>query len=133
MYKIKVKYKDPTKDGMECKDEFLFHLTQAEILRIEARHGGLRESFDKYMKLNNMDKVLAIVEDIILSAYGVRGENNRFIKNTQLREEFSNSEAYSEIFIEMLQKPEKVKEFIDKVSYEVKDQNANNQLRMFNK
>ena len=61
-------------------------------------------------------ELIAIFKDLLLSSYGVKSpDGRRFIKNEQLREEFSQTEAYSEMFMELATNAEAASEFINKI------------------
>ena len=55
-----------------------------------------------------------IFKDLIIRAYGVKSlDGKRFIKNDEVRDEFVQSEAYSELFMELATNAESASEFIN--------------------
>ena len=58
--------------------------------------------------------MLELVEDLILMSYGEKAINGiDFIKNDDIKTRFQNSEAYSELFIELISNPDKLTEFVN--------------------
>ena len=53
-------------------------------------------------------------KELILKAYGVKSpDGRRFIKSQELSDEFAQTEAYSELFMELAQDAEKAAEFVN--------------------
>ena len=60
-----------------------------------------------------MREILKIFKDIILLSYGKKSDDGRlFVKNEELREEFSQTAAYSALYMELLD-DKKAAEFIN--------------------
>ena len=56
--------------------------------------------------------MLDLFEDIILTSYGQKSPDGRtFIKNKEMRENFSNSEAYAQLFEELVMSPDAMTQF----------------------
>lgn len=104
----------PDLDGNLVTEDFYFHLTKAEIVRMELGvRGGLSEKLQALIDAKNGGEIVANFEEIILSAYGERSADlRRFIKTPQLREEFKQTEAYSQLFMELVGNVEASSEFI---------------------
>lgn len=57
--------------------------------------------------------VYNFTKNIILKAYGVRTDDGRgFKKSKQLQEEFENTLAFDEIFVELIRNPESLQTFM---------------------
>lgn len=92
-------------EGIQRTEDFYFHLTQAEIVKMDLRADG--GSMDKMLKeiirTEDIKKIGDIVDDFIRSSYGIKSlDGKRFIKSKELTEEFIQTEAYSRLFIELL-------------------------------
>ena len=60
------------------------------------------EKLQKIITSNDVPSVIKVMKDLVLKAYGEKSEDGRrFIKNDKLREEFSQTEAYSVIFMKL--------------------------------
>ena len=114
MYKKTVVYENY--DGEQVEETLYFHLSELEMTRINFKHGGdVGERLQYLIAINDMDSMIQLMEEIVLSAYGVKSEDGkRFEKSKEAREVFSNSLAYSDMFMELLLSPETVQEFTEK-------------------
>lgn len=114
MLKKRISYTDF--NGGEQVEDFYFNLTKAECLDLEMDHyseGGLKEAMEKIVAANDGKAIMAEMKKIILMSYGVKSpDGKRFIKNKDLREQFESSEAYSELFIEMVTEADAAVRFI---------------------
>ena len=115
MLKKTITYKDFNEQ--EVSEDFFFHLSKAELVELEMSHdGGLSDSLKRIVEAEDGKGIIAEFKNIILSAYGVRSsDGRRFTKNQQLREEFESTEAYSELFMELVTNTDSAIEFINGV------------------
>ena len=115
MLKKTITYEDF--NGETISEDFFFHLSKAELVELEMSHqGGLSESLKRIVAAEDGKGIIAEFKNIILGAYGKKSEDGkRFIKNQQLREEFESSEAYSELFMELVTNTDAAIEFINGV------------------
>jgi hypothetical protein len=102
-------------NGETVSEDFLFHLSKAELVELELSHqGGLSESLQRIIASEDGKAIIAEFKNIILSAYGKRSDDGkRFIKTQELRDEFLSSEAYSTLFMELVLETDKAVEFIN--------------------
>ena len=100
-------------NGNEVKETLHFHLTKPEVLKLSARYDDDIEVYiGKVVAAKDTNAVFAIIEDLILSAYGEKSEDGkRFVKTPKIREEFEYSIAYAELFEELLTGPGAAKAF----------------------
>ena len=100
--------------GEEITEDFYFNLTKAEVMEMElTTEGGLAEKIKRIVAAKNVAEIISIFKEIILKAYGQKSpDGKRFIKNDELREEFSQTEAYSDLFMELSTNADKAAEFI---------------------
>lgn len=90
-------------DGNERTEDFYFNLTRAEILEMDlTAQGGLERLIEKITKEQDGKRLVELFKDLILRAYGEKSlDGKRFVKTDTLREEFSQTEAYSQLFMEL--------------------------------
>lgn len=90
-------------DGNERTEDFYFNLTKAEITEMEMSHdGGLVKLIEKIVAEQDVKRIIEIFKDLILNAYGEKSaDGRRFIKNAEIREAFSQTEAFSDLFMEL--------------------------------
>jgi hypothetical protein len=90
-------------NGASRTEDFYFNLTRAEVTEMELSvDGGLVEMINRITAAQDGKQIIALFKDIILRAYGQKSPDGRqFIKNQQLRDEFAQTEAYSDLFMEL--------------------------------
>lgn len=98
----------------EQTEDFYFNLNKAEIMEMDLEANG---AYAQYLQriVDKRDGKLIGEEfkRLILKSYGVKSDDGRrFIKSQQLREEFEQTEAYSELFMELATSPEKCEKFV---------------------
>lgn len=110
-----IKYTDY--NGVEREEPFLFNLTKAELMEMEMSiEGGLTEMIQKIIKTQNSPEIIKIFKELILKAYGEKSaDGRRFIKSKELSEAFSQTEAYSQLFMELATDDVKAAEFFNGV------------------
>lgn len=90
-------------NDQEVTETFYFNLSKAELLEMEmGTSGGFGEMLKRIVDSKDTSSLILEFKKIILSAYGKRSDDGkRFIKNDQLREEFTQTAAYSVLFMEL--------------------------------
>lgn len=102
-------------DGNERKEDFYFNLTKAEVAEMElSTDGGLTKMIEKIVAEQDAKRIIELFKDLILKAYGVKSpDGKRFIKNDEVRDAFAQTEAYSELFMELAFDAEASAKFIN--------------------
>lgn len=113
MIKKTITYSDY--NGYERTEDFYFNLTEAEIMEMElSTAGGLAEMIKKIVAAQDAPSIIKIFKDLILKAYGEKSpDGKRFIKNDELRESFSQTEAYSQLFMELAMNADEAGKFVN--------------------
>lgn len=113
MFKITKTYTDF--NGNERKEDFYFHLTEAEVMKMQlGTTGGLAETIERLISLQDGPAILEVFEDLVMKAYGVKSADGReFIKNQALRDSFAQTQAYSDIYVELATDADKAAKFIN--------------------
>ena len=90
-------------NGAERKEDFYFNLTKAEIMEMEMSiSGGLTEMINRIVAAQDAPAIVKIFKELILKAYGEKSpDGKRFIKSEELATEFAQTEAYSQLFMEL--------------------------------
>lgn len=115
MLKLTRKYTDY--NGVEREEDFHFNLTKAEILDMEVSiPGGMSGLIERLTKSQDTQATIEIFKTIIKKAYGVKSEDGRrFRKTPELLQEFMETEAYSDLYYELLADPQKAADFIKQI------------------
>lgn len=101
MFKKTINYTDF--DGNERTEDFYFNLSKAELTEMElSSDGGMEKLINKIIAEQDNKRIIAIFKDLILRSYGEKSlDGKRFIKTQELRDSFEQTEAYSELFMEL--------------------------------
>lgn len=112
-------------DGLERTEEFRFNLTKAELMDMELTTvGTFSKLVQKIIDEKDMVRLAKYFKELILKSYGVKSDDGkRFIKSPELSEAFSQTEAYSELYMELLGNSEYAVKFIQQVMPKDLDQN----------
>ena len=66
--------------------------------------------------------IIALFKDLIIKSYGVISDDGkRFIKNDKLREEFVQTEAYSDLFMELASDADAASAFVNGIIPQVEN------------
>lgn len=92
-----------TFDGEKITETFYFNMSKAELIELEVEFDeGLAKMLQNIIKTKNNKEIIRIFKRIILLSYGKKSEDGkRFIKSDEIREEFSQTQAYSDLFMEL--------------------------------
>lgn len=112
MLKKEIKYVDY--DGNDRKETFYFNLSKPEIVEMQfSTAGGLTQQLEKIVAEQDQKRIIEMFKALILQAYGEKSpDGKRFIKSKELSEEFSQTEAYTSLFMELATNAESATEFI---------------------
>lgn len=115
MIKKTISYTDY--DGNERTEDFYFNLTKAEVMEMEmTTDGGLQKMIEKIIQTSDTKKIIELFKGIILKSYGEKSpDGRRFIKNDEIRDAFAQTEAYSQLFMELATDADKASEFVNGV------------------
>lgn len=113
MYKKTITYTDY--NGNERTEDFYFNLTKAELMEMEMSiPGGMKGMLEKIISAQDTGKIIETFKKILLKSYGEKSEDGkRFIKSPELSKAFSETEAYSIMFVELAQDATKASEFVN--------------------
>jgi len=115
MLKKQITYTDY--NGNQRTEDFHFNLSEAEIMEMELSvSGGLAEMIQKIISTQDQPTIIKIFKDVILKAYGEKSpDGKRFIKSEELSIGFAQTEAYSQLFMELSRDAEAGAAFINGV------------------
>lgn len=117
MIKKTVTYTDY--NGVERTENFYFNLTKAEITEMQlTAEGGLAESIQKVVDAKDVPTIIRVFKDLVLKAYGIKSDDGRrFMKTkpdgSRYADEFKETEAYSQIFMELATDDEAAAKFVN--------------------
>lgn len=109
MLKKEITYKDF--NGVERKETFCFHLTEAELMQMELEtEGGFQGLLQRIIDAKDSTKMIKIFKEMIDRSYGVLSEDGKyFSKSEKELEKFKSTQAYSDLYMSLLNDEEAVK------------------------
>ena len=113
MVKKTIKYSDY--NGKEREEDFYFNLSKVELLEMEmSTEGGLENKIKKIVESNDKPEIVKYFKDIIKQSYGKKSEDGkRFIKDPKDFEEFAQTEAYVNLFMELATNSDAAANFVN--------------------
>lgn len=90
-------------NGMERTEDFYFNLSKAEVAEMELSvEGGFSKMLEEIVASKDNARIVNLFKQMVLKAYGEKSaDGRRFIKSEEISQAFAQTEAYSEIFMEL--------------------------------
>ena len=113
-------------NGITRTEDFYFNLTKAEIMEMQlSTNGGLDVMIKKIIDSQNAPSIIKIFKELILKAYGEKSDDGkRFVKSKEISEGFAQTEAYSQLFMELATDTDAASKFVNGI-VPAADNNAN--------
>lgn len=85
-------------------EDFWFHLTKTELIELDASNeGGLETTIRKIIKETDTKRIVELVKTLVLKSYGEKSaDGKRFIKSEEATTAFTQTEAYSQLFVDLI-------------------------------
>jgi hypothetical protein len=102
-------------NGNERTEDFYFNLSKAEVVEMEmSANGGLAETINRIVAAQDNASIIKIFKDLILKAYGEKSlDGKRFVKSEEISAAFSQTEAYSILFMELATNADAASKFVN--------------------
>lgn len=94
-------------------EDFYFNLNKAELVQLQFNANGSYSNFmERIMNERDYKTLGEEFRNIILSAYGKKSDDGKqFRKSDAIREEFENSAAFAELYIDLISNAESATKF----------------------
>jgi len=107
-------------EGNEQTEEFRFALNRSELMEMNfSATGGMEKMLQKIIDTKDTKKMIEIFKDLITRSYGeLSDDGRRFIKirdGHKLADDFAQTAAYDEMFMQLATDDKKAAEFINGV------------------
>ena len=104
-------------NGVTRTEDFYFNLTDAELAEMELSiDGGLGEMINRIVAAKDGRQIITLFKDIILRAYGEKSsDGRRFEKNQKIRDGFSQTQAFSDLFMELATDADAAANFVNAI------------------
>lgn len=111
MLKKTVTYTDY--DGNERTEDHYFNLSKAEMLDMELfTAGGYSNMLERVVRENDQTEMIKIFKELVLKSYGIKSDDGkRFMKSEEITKAFTETEAFTEIYMELATNSEAAADF----------------------
>ena len=102
-------------NGVERTEDHYFNLSKAELMEMElSTTGGLAEMINKIVAAQDAPAIVKVFKELVLKAYGQKSaDGRRFVKSKELSDEFAQTEAYSQLFMELATDADAAAKFVN--------------------
>lgn len=92
-----------------------FYLSRADLLKINMDgYWGLQETLQKLIDTHNGAEIMRILDKIIMTSVGKEStDHRRFLQDEEIKKDFRESEAYSQLFEELCLDADKAADFVN--------------------
>lgn len=113
-------------NGVERTEDHYFNLSKAELMEMElSTTGGLAEMINKIVAAQDAPAIVKVFKELVLKAYGQKSaDGRRFIKSKELADEFSQTEAYSQLFMELATDADAASKFVNGIVPQMDNQSS---------
>ena len=101
-------------DGKNYEETYGFYLSRADLLKINlGSFVGLDVLMQKLIDAKNGTEIMNIIDRIMMTAVGHESaDHKKFLKNDEIRDDFRQSDAYSQLFEELVTDAKKASSFL---------------------
>ena len=105
-------------NDIERTEDFYFNLTKAELMEMEmGAVGGLSGMIEKIVSAKDAPAIIKVFKELVLKAYGEKSaDGKRFIKSKEISDAFSQTEAYSQLFMELATDADAASKFVNGIA-----------------
>lgn len=124
MWKETITYTDYF--GEERTEDFRFNLSKAECAERQMKFagGGYGEFLRKIVDAKDSEKIVEYFKQFLLDSYGeISQDGRRFIKSPELSKAFSETEAYSVLYMKLATDDQFAADFVNGVLPKMDTQN----------
>lgn len=103
-------------NGVKRSENYYFNFMESEIQEMNLRYpdGGLKGRLQKIIDEQDPDTIVDYFKSLILDSYGVKSsDGKRFEKSKELSDAFSQTPAYSKLFMELSTNTQAAIEFVN--------------------
>lgn len=110
-------------NDVERTEDFYFNLNKAEIMEMElSTTGGLSEMIQKIVATKDAPAIIRIFKELVLKAYGEKSpDGRRLVKSKEISEAFAQTEAYSQLFMELATDEKAASDFVNGIVPNIPD------------
>lgn len=112
MLKKTIKYVDY--DGNELEEDFYFNLNKSELIKLQASvPGGLEKMLKTIIAAKDGNAIMDMFAKVLHISYGQKSpDGKRFIKSEEIAEAFEQTNAYDQLYMELVTDADKAAAFV---------------------
>ena len=105
-------------NNVERTEDFYFNLTKAELMEMEmGAVGGLSGMIEKIVSAKDAPAIIKVFKELVLKAYGEKSaDGRRFVKSKEISDAFAQTEAYSQLFMELATDADAASKFVNGIA-----------------
>lgn len=117
-------------DGVEMEEKFYFNISKAELTELQLNTpGGYGAYIERIVAAKDVPTLSQLFKDLILMSYGEKSaDGKRFLKRApdghRLADDFVQTEAYSELYMELVTDDKAAAAFVNGIIPQGLDQKA---------
>lgn len=113
MLKKTIKYTNY--DGVEKEKDFYFNLKKSELVDLQYKtEKGFIDYIEQITSSGDSSKLWKAFRDIVMLSYGKKSDDGeRFMKSEEISKEFEETEAFSVLIMELIEKEGAAADFIN--------------------
>lgn len=102
-------------NGVSRTEDHYFNLSKAELMEMElGTTGGFADMLTRIAEAKDAPVIMKVFKDLLLKSYGEKSlDGKRFVKSEEISTAFSQTEAYSQLFMELVTDADKAYKFIE--------------------
>lgn len=110
-------------NGESRTEDFYFNITKAELAEYNIMtEGGLEAKIKRITAAKEATEIFKMFKALILMSYGKKSDDGkRFIKSPELTDAFTQTEAYTELFMQLATDEEEANRFVKNVMPKVSE------------
>ena len=104
-------------NGITRKETFYFHLSEAELAEMElSKPGGMSALLSRIIDSREDSELIKIFKDLVLKSYGEKSPDGKYFKKSkEIVEAFMQTQAYSDLFMELATDSNAAAEFVNAI------------------
>ena len=104
-------------NGVEREETYYFNLTEQELAEMElSQDGGMDVYIKRIVDAKSVPELIALFKKFINASYGIKSDDGKYFrKSAELLADFQATQAYSDLYMELVSNTEAAIEFVNGV------------------
>lgn len=114
-------------NGETHTEDFYFNLNKAEVMEMNLEaNGAYAEYLQRIVEQRDGKKIASTFKNLILQSYGEKSaDGRRFVKSEELSRNFEQSEAFSELYMQLASDPDAATKFMEGILPKIEPSDSN--------